>query len=219
MAGGGEIVLYGASYSVYVRAVRLALEEKGLAYRLEEIDIFAPESLPKDYASRHPFLKIPAFAHDGLKLYESDAILRYIEECFPEPALLPAEIEERARANQLLAVLNNYAYRTLVWEVYVPSREGGAETGAETGAGVEASLPAARRCLAALEDLAGEGPYLLGTAPMLPDLLAYPILRLFREAPEGAEMLADFPRLGAGHEAMAARPSAAATRFPLESAG
>ncbi|RAV24557.1 glutathione S-transferase family protein, partial [Staphylococcus warneri] len=40
MAGGG-IVLYGAAYSVYVRAVRLALEEKGLAYRLEEIDIFS----------------------------------------------------------------------------------------------------------------------------------------------------------------------------------
>ena len=70
----GGIVLYGAAYSVYVRAVRLALEEKGLAYRLEEIDIFAPEKVPSGYAARHPFGKIPAFEHDGLALYESDAI-------------------------------------------------------------------------------------------------------------------------------------------------
>lgn len=206
------LVLYGAAYSVYVRAVRLALEEKGLSYRLEEIDVFAPDGPPPGYEAKHPFGKIPAFAHGGLMLYESDAILRYIEERFPEPPLLPRDTEERARANQVLAVLNNYAYRTLVWKVYVASREG---DDAERAAIAE-SLPRAERCLAALEALAGDGPFLLAKSPMLPDLLAYPMLRLFRLAPEGAALLSACPRLSASHAAMAARPSAAATRFAVE---
>ena len=210
------LVLYGAAYSVYVRAVRLALEEKGLPYRLEEVDIFDPERVPADYAAKHPFGKIPAFAHDGLTLYESDAILRYLEERFPEPPLLPGGVAERARANQLLAVLNNYAYPCLVWEVYVPGREGG-ESGRKAAA---EALPRAERCLAALEALAGErrgeGPFLLGAAPLLPDLLAYPMLTLFSLAPEGARLLPGYPRLAAAHAAMAARPSAVATRFAVE---
>lgn len=220
MPGAGGIVLYGAGYSVYVRAVRLALEEKGLDYRLEEIDIFAPESLPAGYARRHPFGKIPAFEHEGLSLYESDAILRYIEERFPQPALLPDAIETRARANQLLAILNNYAYRTLVWDIYVERCVLPQEGGAADEAKIAAALPAARRCLAALEELAEDTTaFLLAERPLLPDLLAYPILRLFREAPEGARMLQDYPRLAAAHTAMAARPAALATRFAFEEAG
>ncbi|MEX0922765.1 MAG: glutathione S-transferase family protein [Rhodovibrionaceae bacterium] len=219
MPGASGIVLYGAAYSVYVRAVRLALEEKGLDYRLEEIDIFAPETLPAGYARRHPFGKIPAFEHEGLALYESDAILRYIEERFPRPALLPEAIAPRARANQLLAVLNNYAYRALVWDIYVERCVLPQERGAADEAKIDAALPAARRCLGALEDLTADAAFLLVERPLLPDLLAYPILRLFRAAPEGTRMLLDYPRLAAAHTAMAARPSAQATRFPVEGEG
>lgn len=218
----GGIVLYGAAYSVYVRAVRLALEEKGLAYRLEEIDIFAPEKVPSGYAARHPFGKIPAFEHDGLALYESDAILRYIDDRFREPPLLPADVRPRARANQLMSVLNNYAYRTLVWDIYVERCAVPAEGGRGNEARISAALPRAENCLAALAEIAsegGEGPFLLGTAPQLPDLLAFPMFRLFRMAPEGAEILGRFPRLAIAEEAMGTRPSALATRFPLEAAG
>lgn len=218
MAGGG-IVLYGAAYSVYVRAVRLALEEKGLAYRLEEIDIFSPETVPADYPARHPFGKIPAFEHDGLALYESGAILRYLEDRFPEPPLLPAEVRPRARANQLMAVLDNYAYRTLVWEIYVERCAVPEEGGASDEAKIAAALPRAEKILAALQEIAaeaGEGPFLLGPAPTLPDLLAYPMLRLFKIAPEGGALLGRFPRIAGLEEAMGERPSAAATRFPLE---
>ena len=59
-------VLFGASYSVYVRAARLALEEKGVPYRLEDVDIFADGGPPPDYRLRHPFLRIPAPTALGL---------------------------------------------------------------------------------------------------------------------------------------------------------
>jgi glutathione S-transferase len=48
-------IVYGAAYSVYVRAVRLALEEKGAAYRLEEVDVFARGRPPASHLERHPF--------------------------------------------------------------------------------------------------------------------------------------------------------------------
>ncbi len=51
--------LYGAAYSVYVRAVRLALVEKGVEYKLVEVDIFG--AVPDWYAALHPFKRIPAF--------------------------------------------------------------------------------------------------------------------------------------------------------------
>ena len=91
-------VLFGATYSVYVRAARLALEEKGVPYRLEEVDIFADGGPPPGYAQRHPFLRIPAFEHGGFRLYEAGAIMRYVDDAFDGPPLMPAT--PRARAGQ-----------------------------------------------------------------------------------------------------------------------
>ncbi|HET7883908.1 MAG TPA: glutathione S-transferase N-terminal domain-containing protein [Acetobacteraceae bacterium] len=61
-------LVFGATYSVYVRIVRLALAEKRVPYRLHEVDIFAPSGPPADYQGRHPFGRIPAFEHDGFRL-------------------------------------------------------------------------------------------------------------------------------------------------------
>ena len=61
-------VLYGAASSVYVRAARLALAEKGVAYNLVDVDVFAPGGPPAEHMARHPFGKVPAFEHDGFQL-------------------------------------------------------------------------------------------------------------------------------------------------------
>ena len=114
-----EPIVFGAAYSVYVRAVRLALAEKGVAYRLEEVDIFAEGGPTADYLERHPFARIPAFEHDGFRLYEATAISLYVEEAFDGPPLMPEDPKARARAHQLLGILDNYAYRTLIWDVFV----------------------------------------------------------------------------------------------------
>ena len=71
-----EPVLYGADYSVYTRIARLALAEKGVGYRFEPVDIFAPGGPPAAYRARHPFARIPAFAHGEVALYEAAAITR-----------------------------------------------------------------------------------------------------------------------------------------------
>ena len=83
--------LYGAAYSVYVRAVRMALAEKGVAYTLVPVDVFAPGGPSAEYLARQPFGKIPAFEHDGFRLYEAGAITRYVDEAFDGPPLQPAD--------------------------------------------------------------------------------------------------------------------------------
>src|ERR1700730_7833697 len=84
-------IVFGAPYSVYVRAVRLALEEKGVAYELVPLHIFAPGGPSEEHLQRHPFGKIPAFKHAGFHLYEAGAVTRYVDEAFSGPALQPAD--------------------------------------------------------------------------------------------------------------------------------
>jgi glutathione S-transferase len=74
--------VFGAPYSVYVRSVRLTLEEKAVDYDLVPVDIFAAGGPPREQVARHPFGKIPAFEHDSFRLYEAGAIARYIDEAF-----------------------------------------------------------------------------------------------------------------------------------------
>ncbi len=211
-----EPIVFGAAYSVYLRAVRLALEEKGVPYRLEEVDIFADGGPPEDYLARHPFARIPAFEHDGFRLYETNAISHYVDGAFPGPALMPSDLRQRARAHQIIGILDNYAYRTLVWDIFVervrvPDRGG---TPDETK--IAEALTRARTCLAALEALMSDSAYLAGPQLSLADLRAAPMIAKFRVAPEGTQLLAECPGLARWWNGMAKRPSLAATRSAMD---
>ena len=74
------VTLFGAAYSVYVRIPRLVMEEIAVPYHLVDVDIFTPDSIPSDYTERHPFGRIPAFEHDGFRLFETDAIVGHAED-------------------------------------------------------------------------------------------------------------------------------------------
>jgi glutathione S-transferase len=209
-------VVFGAAYSVYVRIVRLALAEKGVSYRLVEIDVFAPGGPPPDYRDRHPFGRIPAFEHDGFRLYETGAIARYVDEAFAGPRLQPSAARDRARMNQIIGVLDNYAYRTLVWDIFVERVRAPAQGRRADERRIAAALPAAGACLDALADLMADGPYLAGPDLTLADLHAAPMLIYFRMAEEGAEMLRARPVLDAWLGRIGRRASIAATRSPFE---
>ena len=206
-----EPVLYGAAYSVYVRSARLALAEKGVPYRLEEVDVFAPGGPPAEHLARHPFGRIPAFEHDGLSLYETGAIIRYVDEAFDGPPLQPADPRARARMNQALGLMDAYAYRTLVWDIFVERVDRPARARPADEARIAEALPKAETCLSALEAILGDGPWLAGEAPSLADLHAAPMFALFRRAPEGRDLMAAHPRLAAWWDRVSARPSFAAT--------
>ena len=205
-----RVTVFGASYSVYVRIVRLVLEEIGVPYQLVEIDIFAKETLPPDYAERHPFGRIPAFEHDGFRLFETDAIAGYIVEQFGGSALVPADARHRARMRQIMRILDNYADQQLVWGIYVEEME----RDRLGRLGVE-ELARAAKCLTVLSDLAGD-EYMAGGRLSLADLWALPMLVYLDLSPAGRTLLQHASKLSAWLARMRLRPAAVATRFPAE---
>lgn len=207
-------LVIGPAYSVYVRSVRIALEEKGVAYRLEQFDVFDDADIPAGYLDRHPFKRVPAFEHGGFALYESGAILRYIDEAFPGPHLQPNDLRRRARMNQFLAVIDNYFYWPAVRTVFV-QREREAEA---DEAAIAAALPDVARCLGALERLVGDAPFLTGPNMSLADCHAIPMFTYFMRTPEAQRLMPQQPRLAAWWAGIQGRPSIAATRFPDETA-
>jgi glutathione S-transferase len=205
-----QATVFGAPYSVYVRIVRLVLEETHIPYELVEIDIFAKDSVPPDYASRHPFSRIPAFEHDGFRLFETDAIAGYILERFGDGGLLPADVVHRARMRQIMRIMDNYAYPWLVWGVFVEEMERN-----RLGELTAEELERGRKCLTVLSDLAGD-EYLSGTQLSLADLWALPMLAYLDLAPAGHRLLQEAPKLSAWLGRMRLRPAAVATRFAAE---
>jgi len=187
----GKPIVYGADYSVYVRIVRLALEEKGIDYELVPVDVFAAEGIPDWFFERHPFGRIPAFEHDGFRLFESSAIARYVDEAFEGPALQPEEPRSRATMNQIIGMLDAYGYRAMVWDVAVERLEKDPPDEALIANG----LRQAATVLRVLTSLKTSGPCLLGDQLTLADLHAAPIIGYFVKVSEGQRLLAEFPEI------------------------
>ena len=218
MTDAGAPTLYGASYSVYTRIARLALEEKGVAYRLVETDVFAAGGPPAGHLRRQPFGRIPALDHDDFALYETVAIARYVDEAFPGPALQPETVASRARMTQIVGLLDSYGYRPMVWDVYVERVLAGEDGRVPDEARIAAGLAQADVVLGELERMIGAYAFLAGEGVTLADLHAAPIIAYFRIAPEGAQALSRHPRLSAWWERMNRRPSLQRTAFVRESA-
>src|SRR5476651_121111 len=170
MAPTLPIVLHGYRYSVYVRIARLCLAEKGVAYGQVEVNPFAPD-LPASHLELHPFGRVPALVHDGFALYETGAITRYLDRAFPGPSLQPTDARRLARLDQIVAVVDSYAYWPMVRQVFSQRvfrpRIGQPGDDAEIARG----LAAAPKVLAALEALAStETTFLVGPRLSLADL-------------------------------------------------
>jgi glutathione S-transferase len=208
-----DIKLLGLRISVYTRIARIALEEKGVDYELEEVDIFADAGPPADYLALNPFATIPCMLHGDFVLYETSAITRYIDEITPTVSLQPSMPIERARMNQIIGMLDSYCYRPMVWDVYVQRIVVPAGGGEADEACIAAALSGIHSALKQLDQWRGEGGFLVGHALSLADLHLYPMLSYFIETPEGNAMLDTFPQLRQWMRQMQLRHSVRATPF------
>ena len=127
----------------------------------------------------------------------------------PGPALQPADVRQRATMNQIIGLLDAYAYRAMVWDVYVERvskpKDGKVSDEALIGAGMEKS----KSCLAVLSTLKAPGGWLLGEQLTLADLHAAPMFGYFVKAPEGRAALADYPGLSRWWERASVLPGGA----------
>ena len=197
--------ILGLGESVYTRIALLALEHKAVAYELHEVDVFADSGPPEDYLARHPFGMIPCLMHGDFCLYETTAITRYIDEAFQGPSMQPADTRDRARMNQIISILDSYAYRRMVWDVYVERIVVPAEGGQSDEQVIAAALPIISLVLDHLESGCTDSSFLLGTSLTLADCHAIPMLLYFVETPEGSDLLQSYPKVQQWMQAMQPR--------------
>jgi glutathione S-transferase len=205
-------IVYGPAGSTYVWSTRLALAEKGVAHELVEIPMGAHREAP--HLERHPFGKVPAFEHDGFALYETQAILRYIDEGFPVAPLQPTDLHQFARMNQIIGIVDAYAWPSIAAGI-VFNRMLAPRLGLPVDeAAIAAALPRARLCLAEIARLMGDQQFLAGERISLADLMVIPLLYYFRSVPEGEAPLAEHPALRAWIGRMEERQSFQVTKPP-----
>jgi len=82
--------------STYSRRVRIALAEKGIPHEAVVLDMPARRHREEAYLSLNPYGRVPTLEEDGFVLYESTAILNYLEATRPSPPLAPADARGRA---------------------------------------------------------------------------------------------------------------------------
>ena len=207
-----DIVVYGVPGSPFMRAVQMALEEKKAAYRVQAV---APsESKSEAYLKKHPFGRVPAFEHGDFGLYETQAILRYLDDIFPEPRLQPRDPREAARMNQIIGINDWYFFPKAAAVIVFQRIVGPVLLGIKTDeAAIEAALPMGRTCVAELDRLLGAQQFLAGDHLSIADLMLAPQLDFLAETPEGKSLLAG-TRIEAWLARMNERPSMLATQRP-----
>jgi glutathione S-transferase len=82
--------------STFSRRVRIALIEKGITAELIELDMMARAHRSAPYLALNPYGRVPTLEEDGFILYESTAILEYLEATHPQPPLVPGDLRGRA---------------------------------------------------------------------------------------------------------------------------
>src|SRR3977135_4018613 len=96
-----SITVYGFWRSIASFRVRVSLRLKGLPFEEIPIDILSGEQFEPGYAAVNAERVVPTFIHDGHSVFQSLAIIEYLDEIEPKPRLVPTDAKERAYARSL----------------------------------------------------------------------------------------------------------------------
>lgn len=194
------IKLYDFKSSPNCQRVKIVLAEKNLPYDIAPIDLRAQEQKTPEYLKLNPYGKVPVLTDDATVLYESLIINEYLDEKYPNPALMPKDPAKRAKARILIdygMAHFDAPYQRLRMELMKDAKE----QNQQVIASAKAEL---KKLLQRLEDEIGEQQYLLGDFSLVDADLLPRFTRL-----EGFGVLPDpsLPRLGNYLERVKARPS------------
>lgn len=207
-----KFVVHSVPGSPYGRAVLATLEEKAARYRLAPVAPGMHKSEP--HISRHPFGRVPVLEHDGFLLYETQAILRYIDRVLPSPALTPVEPKAAARMHQLMNICDWYLFQGVnnvigFQRIIKPRLTGQSADEAAIGE----AMPKAHAVFAELSRLLGGSACFGGDAVCLADLMLAPQLDFLSLTPEWAPLAARRTNLSMWLGRMNARPGMRATTW------
>lgn len=206
-----HLTLLGDPRSTYVRSARMAFAEKGIAYTLKPLPPHTPE-----IDAVHPKGKIPALLVGQTSMFETSAILHYIDEALPGPALMPASAFERAQVEQWISAVNAYFYDSMVRRYVLQYVFPSGADGQPDRKVIDQAIADMQRDFAVLDRAYGERNYLVGDLLTLADLLLAPILFYVSSMPEGKAVLEPFSNVRRAYAAMTQRASFITTTPSLE---
>lgn len=210
------LILYYGSGSPYAWKVQLALEHKALPYERRILSFSAGDTRKPEFVALNPRHRVPTIDDDGFVLYESNAIVEYLDEQYAGRGapLFPGDVRTRALVRRLVCEVDNYFDEALD-EITTPlfyrkpeERDPGAI--AKGREAVVAELAAFTRSM--------RGPYLAGPLSAA-DFALYPLVAFLYRAQEARmpELDADgmlTPELRAWKSRIEALPYLASTIPP-----
>lgn len=195
-----SVVIYGFPGSTYVQIVRLVLAHKAVEFEFQDLET---EMNTPAHRELHPFEYVPVLRHGDFVLYETSAIVGYIDEAFPDPRLTPESIQKRAKMNQWICAVNSYYYPQIVFHLS-HERSVFPALGIEPDERVvQVALPKIERALDVMErELSPGRPFLIGDEVTLADLFMVPCMTSLARTEEGRVMLERHPLVAAWRERM-----------------
>ena len=183
------MTLWGFNGSTYVRTVKMLLAEKQFTdFQQVPINVLAGEPKSAEHLARHPFGKVPVLDHDGIRVLETSAISRYLNDVLPGKSLVPASAKDRARMDMTIGLIDSYGYGALLGGVagyhLFPDFVGGKNDAAR-----QAGIDSGRTLLTFLMQTRGESPFIAGDLS-LADLFLAPIAAYVSMTPDAAVVFA-----------------------------
>jgi glutathione S-transferase len=194
-----DIKIYGVSQSTFTRTVRLACQEKGIDYEL--VPMF-----PGQMGALNPFQKIPAITHGDITLFESTAIVRYLDRTFPGQKLWPQEARPSALCDQWVSAVNDSLFNSALR--FLANHFGFLPVPQEMA---DKYLAKARDVVPVFDRQLDQNRYLVGDSVTAADLFLAPMMFSFQAVPGLREIGEASPNLGRWMRDMSARPSMKAT--------
>ncbi|MBJ6760998.1 glutathione S-transferase N-terminal domain-containing protein [Myxococcaceae bacterium JPH2] len=198
--------VYGHPASTCTRAVLTVLAEKGHEAEFVLIDLSKGEQKLPAHVARQPFGVVPVLeTDDGFQMYESRAIVRFLDRTLPGVALTPADPKAYARMEQFISVEHCYfspAAMKIIYERLLKPMRGLPMDEANVQAGREAL----RRPFEVVDAVLAQQQFLAGDAFSLAEVCWAPYME-YLFAVGQAELVAQYPSLNAWWNRVSTRPS------------
>lgn len=190
-----DFIVHSIPGSPFGRAVLAMLEEKGARYRLAAL---TPQDMRgARHLSLHPFGRLPILEHGDFRVYETQAILRYLDRVLPMP-LTPPDAKAAAVVDQLMNINDWYLFQGAASVIGFQRVVGPRLLGLPTDeAAVAAALPKAQMAFDEVARILAGHTYLGGDTLTLADLLIAPQMDFLAQLPEWAVLTQRHPNLGA----------------------
>jgi len=209
-----DIELHGPANSTFVCAARVALEEKGVVYHLVEPDILQSRGFRLGDLLRYLAAQQPKFTAGDFALYDSESILRYVDEAYDGPALQPNDARTRALMVEMNGIIRDYLHSAAIGKIATQRLFAPFLGGSPDMKIVEEAVTPLTDALTAIEQLSvsahnGDAEMLLGARVSLADIALMPIAAYLTMTPEGQSAIAASRRLSRWWLSVSRRPSLA----------